>query len=321
MRILVLGAAGFIGSRMVRALLERGNGQGDVREIVATDNRAPKVMPPPGDVDAKFLTGDLLDPKLTEALFEKPFDTVVHLAASLTLESEADFARGMLVNVHGLMRLLEKCRAQPKPPKLLFASSTSTFGGRLPRLVDDFVFQTPETSYGVHKVIAEQLINDYSRRGFLDGRVLRLPTVITHPGPPTGSVSDRIASLIREPLNDRDTECPIARDTLIPFATVDRVVAGFLKLHDAPASIFGATRAMNMPALSATPAQVLEAVERAKPGSTRHVRWTQDAALQKVVDGWPGKFTSSMAIANGILPDASTDELVANYLAARDAGY
>src|SRR5690606_33003338 len=116
-------------------------------------------------------------------------------------DAENAFEHGMEINVHALMRLLEACRRQGNTPKFMFASSISTFGGDLPDTVDDYVRQTPQTSYGAHKVIGEQLINDYSRRGYLDGRALRLPIVLTHPGPATASVSDRIASLIREPLN------------------------------------------------------------------------------------------------------------------------
>jgi nucleoside-diphosphate-sugar epimerase len=311
-RVLVLGAAGFIGSRVVDALL----GRADVTGVVASDLRAPTAASPGAKM--RFVAGDVLDPALFEVLFAEPVDAVFHLAASLTLDAESDFARGLQVNVHALMRLLEHCRAQAIPPKFLFASSISSFGGALPRVVDDHVFQTPQTSYGTHKAIAEQLINDYSRRGFVDGRVLRLPIVLTHPGPPTASVSDRIASLIREPLNGRDTVCALAPDTPLALASVDSVVAGLLRLLDLPKAAFGSTRALNLPALTATPGDLVAAVERAMPGASARVRWTPDATLQRVVDGWPSVFTSKFALEHGIRGDASADALVAAYLGARD---
>lgn len=206
------------------------------------------------------------------------------------------------------------------PPKFLFASSISTFGGSLPDVVDDFVFQTPQTSYGTHKVIAEQLINDYSRRGFIDGRILRLPIVLTHPGPPTSSVSDRVASLIREPLNGRDTVCPLTPDTRMPVASVDTVVSAFLQLCELPAAVFSATRALNLPALTVTPAQLARSV--ARHASTRKLgsmAWEPDASMQAVVDGWPKEFASALAAENNIRGDASVNEIVDAYLETLNA--
>ena len=317
--MLVLGAAGFIGSRMVRALEVRE----DVTEIVASDLRSPQDAPPFG-AKVQLVPGDVLDPQLFNSLFGQPFGTIFHLAASLTLDAEADFARGLQVNVLALMSALEHCRAQSAAhclaPKFLFASSISSFGGALPDVVDDFVFQTPQTSYGTHKAIAEQLINDYSRRGFIDARVLRLPIVLTHPGPPTSSVSDRIASLIREPLNGKDVVCPLAPETKLALASVDKVVEAFLALHDLPASVFSTTRVLNLPALTSTPGDLVAAVWRASGGKCGRYIWAQDAAMQRVVSGWPSAFTSAFAFEHGITGDASADAIVAAYLRARDSG-
>ena len=324
MRALVLGGAGFIGSRLVDRLLRRPQAPGmpSLDQLLVTDLRPPREPWPQRSLpELRFVAGDLLDPSFIDTLFAQPVHTIFHLAAALTFDAETDFVRGLELNVRALMRVLERCRQQGGAPRLVFASSVSSFGGVLPDVVDDFTHQTPQTSYGVHKVIAEQLINDYSRRGFVDGRVLRLPIVLTRPGPPSASVSDRIAALIREPLDGRDTVCPLAPDTRIAVASVDKVVDALLGLHALPSSVFGATRATNLPSLTVTPAQLVQAV--AQHASTRalgRVLWQPDEIVQRVVDGWPKGLASALAQQHGIAGDASADALVSAYLDARYAG-
>jgi nucleoside-diphosphate-sugar epimerase len=316
MRALVLGAAGFIGSQLAAALQQRGTLRGQpITELVLADNR------PMGHDFSGGLQGDICDAGFLQQLFARPVDAVFHLAATLTLDAEQDFARGLAVNVQALMALLAHCRTQAveqqRPPSFVFASSISTFGGPLPDTVDDHVAQTPQTSYGSHKAMAELLINDHSRRGFIDGRVLRLPVVLTHPGPASGSVSDRIAALIREPLAGRDTVCPLAADTRVPVASVQCVVRSFLALHELPASRFGPTRVMNLPSLTVTPAEMVAAV--ARRGATGHVTWQPDAQMQAIVDGWPRAFTSELALSLGLQADPDVDALITAHLKHRSA--
>jgi nucleoside-diphosphate-sugar epimerase len=320
MKVLVLGAAGFIGSHLVKALSGRGKLQPGgatpqaISELVLADTRP--VLHKPDSTAAMTVRveqGTICDSDFINALFASDYDAVFHLAASLTLDAEMDFAHGMEVNVHALMRLLEKCRRQSRVPAFVFASSISTYGGALPDTVDDHVAQTPQTSYGTHKAIAELLINDYSRRGFVDGRILRLPVVLTHPGPPSASVSDRIAALIREPLNGRDAVCPLDPHTRFPVASVRCVADSLVALHDLPAGAFGATRAMNLPSLTVTPFDIEAAVARcgiAKPG---RMSWQGDRQMQHIVEGWPRAFTSERALQLGICGDKSIDAIVNAY--------
>jgi nucleoside-diphosphate-sugar epimerase len=163
--------------------------------------------------------------------------------------------------------------------------------------------------------MAELLINDHSRRGFIDGRVLRLPVVLTHPGPASGSVSDRIAALIREPLAGRDTVCPLAAATRVPVASVQSVVNSFLALHELAASRFGPTRVMNLPSLTVTPAELAAAVVRR--GATGQIKWQADRQMQAIVDGWPRAFTSELALSLGLQADPHVDALVDAYLESR----
>ena len=322
MRVLVLGAAGFIGGNLVRTLCaQRSLGLGGasprpLTELVLADSRpVPPVAVPPG-IAIRIAQGDVRNAAFLDGLFDGGLDCVFHLAATLTLDAENDFAQGLDVNLLSLIRLLERCRLQRTVPALAFASSISTFGGSLPDVVDDGVAQTPETSYGCHKAIAELLISDYSRRGFLDGRVLRLTIVLTHPGPASESVSDRIAALIREPLNGRDAICPLDPRTRFPVASARNVVKSLLALLALPAEAFGATRALNLPSLSVTPAAMEAAVLRAK-GADREVgaiNWEPDEQVQRIVQAWPRGFTSARALELGIEGDESLDAIVAAYM-------
>ena len=321
MKVLITGAAGFIGGHVVSALLARGrlrDADGEeraVEEIVLADAVQPPARATAGPVPIRAVTGDFRDPDFPSRLLEGGVDSVFHLAAALTIDAETDFERGMEVNVLGLVRLLEACRALPRAPRLVFASSMAAFGGPLPETVDDTVVQTPQTSYGAHKSIGELLLNDYARRGYVDARALRLPVVMTRPGAPTPTVSDRIAAIVREPLLGRDVACPLAESTRMPLASVQRVAQALLAVHDLPRSAFGHTRAMNLPALTASVGDLIAAVRRRLPaGGTGRIEVRPDPQLQAIVDGWPSGFVSARASANGIGADASVDDVVEAFL-------
>jgi len=315
MRVVVLGAGGFLGRRLAARLAADGQVAGRaVHELVLSDLRP--VSPPPGGAFAiTQVSGDLRDPALLDALFARPVGLVCHLAATLTIDAEADIRRGLETNVLGLVALLERCRQQAQAPMLLFASSIATYGGPLPPVVGDDVVQVPSTSYGTHKVVAELLLADHSRHGFVDARALRLPIVLTHPGPASGSISDQVSSLIREPLRGGRSLCRMAPDSPLAVATVDNVIRSFLHLASLPGQDLPLRRAMNLPGLTVTPAQIVQAVARHLPGGTTpDVHWQPDAAVQRIVDAWPRAFTSERALALGFTPDPSADAVVQAFL-------
>jgi D-erythronate 2-dehydrogenase len=319
MRVLVTGAGGFIGSQLVRALLARGTLGGRPLSSLVLADAAPVSLRHDGPIAIRTECGDVSDGAFIRQLLEGGVDSIFPLAATLTTEAEADFGKGLRVNVLALVHLLEFLRTLGQRPRLVFASSIAAFGGALPDTVDDSVAHVPQTSYGTHKAIAELLINDYSRHGLIDGRALRLPVVLTRPGAPSPAVSDRVAAIVREPLMGRDLACPFDPATRMPVASVQRVAQALVALHDLPAAAFGDSRAMNLPALSVTVAEMLASVERLRGTRTLgKVTFAPDARLQAIVDGWPKRFVSERASRHGLRADTSFDEVIRSFLESQE---
>ena len=315
MRIVVLGAGGFLGRQLATRLAAAGQIAGHpISELVLSD-LSPACSPATSACRLTVVSGDLREPAVLDALFDSQVDMVFHLAATLTVAAETDFRRGLETNVLALVSLLERCRQQAEAPTLLFASSIATFGGALPPVVGDDLFQAPTTSYGTHKAIAELLLTDYSRHGYVDGRALRLPIVVTHPGPPSGSISDQVSALIREPLRGQRVTCRMAPDSRLAVASVDKVVDSFLHLAVLPCQALQACRVMNLPGLTVTPIEILQAAVRQRQADgDEPVDWVPDAQVQQIIDSWPKVFTSERALALGFTPDASADALVQSFL-------
>jgi nucleoside-diphosphate-sugar epimerase len=207
------------------------------------------VAPPPdlGDRRVRAVTGDLADRDVIERAVTADTDSIFHLAAVVSGQAEADFDIGMRVNLDATRLLLERCRHLSAPPKFVFASSLAVFGGPLPDPVPDDAPLTPQASYGTQKAIGELLVYDMTRKGFVDGRSLRLPTVTVRPGKPNKAASSFASGIIREPLAGVDAICPVARSTKMWVTSPRTVVANIVKGHEAPASAFAHTRSVNVP--------------------------------------------------------------------------
>jgi D-erythronate 2-dehydrogenase len=309
-RVVITGGCGFLGRRVALRLIERG----DVDELVLFDN-APPALPLPEDKRIALLTGDIADRQAVGAAIAPGTDAVYHLAAVVSGQAEADPDLGYRVNLDGTRAVLEACRALGSCPRLIFASSLAVYGGELPPEVGDDTPLRPQTSYGTQKAIGELLVNDYSRKGFVDGRALRLPTVVVRPGRPNRAASTFASSIIREPLAGREAVCPVSSDTVMALASPRWVVAGLVHALDLPGAAFGNNRSLQLPGFSVAVGDMVEAVRRFG-GAAAHarIRWQPDPQVQQIVSGWPPALSAPRASALGFTADPGIDAVVQAFI-------
>jgi nucleoside-diphosphate-sugar epimerase len=248
--------------------------------------------------------------------------TVVHLAAAVSGECEADFDLGLRSNLEASRALLEACRRRAQPLRFVFASSLAVFGAvpgyPLPPVVTDQTLPLPQNSYGTQKFIIEQLVADYTRKGFVSGRNLRLMTVSVRPGRPNGAASSFLSGIIREPLAGVRASCPVAPDTPVALASPARTIEGLLKAIDLDDAAWGPAIAFNLPALTTTPAAMAEALARvAGQACADRIDWQPDAAIERIVAGWPSRFDTARARSLGLAGDPDFDSVIRQYIAAQ----
>jgi|SRR5579884_397042 len=310
MRIVITGGCGFLGRRLALLLLERGSGLGPIDELVLFDNAA-SALPLPEDARVSLVTGDIADRETVRRLIAPGTDAVFHLAAIVSGQAESDTDLGYRVNLDGTRAVLDACRALGTAPRLIFASSLAVYGGKLPPAVGDDTPLTPQTSYGAQKAIGELLVNDYSRKGYIDGRALRLPTVVVRPGLPNRAASTFASSMIREPLAGRGAVCPVVPETVMALASPRRVVAALAHALALPGEAFGANRTLQLPGFSATVGEMAAALRRAG-GEAAHalLRWEPDPLVQRIISSWPMALATPRADALGFERDSGIDEAV-----------
>jgi D-erythronate 2-dehydrogenase len=308
MKAVITGGGGFLGSRLAAALRAR-DAKADITLV--------DVAFPPG-LEAKYhcIAGDVASPDVIGRALDGDADSIFHLAAVVSGGAEADFDLGYHVNMDGTRNLLEVARRLKKPPRIVYTSSVAAFGGVMPQVLDDSTTPAPQTSYGTQKVIGEYLIADLTRKGFIDGRSLRLPTIVVRPGKPNLAASSFASGIIREPLAGVACECPVSDTTGVWILSPRRVVEAFLHAHDLPSSAWPTTRVVNLPGITLTVREMIDAMGRVAGRETvDRVKFVPDARIQGIVKTWPVRFRTDRALAMGFRADDDFESIVKDHLA------
>ena len=319
MKVLITGGAGFLGQRLAKKLLALGklkNAAG-VEEVIdslvlfdvvhAGDFSDPRVS---------VVTGDVSDAEVLNRVIDAETASIFHLAAVVSSQAEADFDLGLRINVDALRLLLETCRTLGHKPKVLFASSVAVYGGDLPTVVQDDTALNPKSSYGIQKLIGELLLNDFSRKGFIDGRGVRLPTISVRPGKPNKAASSFASSIIREPLNHEGTVCPVTTDTRLWLLSPRQAIECLVWAHDLDADAYPPNRVLNLPGVSVTVAEMIEALGKvAGQEAVARIRMESDPVVQRIVGSWPGCWDMTRAHALGFKGDSDFESIVRAFIA------
>ena len=322
LKLLITGGAGFIGARLARSLLKQGTlGGRTIGRIVLADQ-----APAPADLASHPRVEARVGPLLThcDSLRSEAVDGVFHLASAVSGECEADFELGLRSNLDSTRALLDALRYRVEqgaaPARLVFSSSVAVFGPddavAMPAIVGDSTLPTPQTSYGIQKYICEQLVADYTRKGYIDGRSARLMTVTVRPGRPNGAASSFFSGIIREPLAGLPSVCPVAPEVRHPVTSPQRTVEGLIAVYEASREAYGGRSAMNLPALNVSVAEMLAALEAvAGPAVRARVSFERDEVIAGIVSRWPTGASADRAGALGLQPEANFADIIRQYIA------
>ena len=314
MTILVTGGAGFLGTRLITHLLEGQDGRPPVTRVLCVD----RVPCPLADPRVDSRVGDIADTSFVQSVFDADVSAVWHLAAVLSGQSEEEPALATAVNVKGTEALLDGCRKLARAPRFVFSSTVAVFGGPLPAVIPEDFPLRPQSTYGTTKAIAELLVLEASRRGTVEGVACRVPTVSVRPGRPNSALSSFVSGIVREPLAGVESVCPVPLDTKLWVSSPSVTTANLAHAGLASLDVVGAVRTINLPGITLTPAQMLDALERAAGAETRAlVRLEPDERIARMVNTWPGAFETGRAFAMGFTADRDADALVTQFIADR----
>lgn len=329
LNVVITGGAGFIGGRLAAAILARGSlslAGGPSRPVgsLMLLDQVPPPAPLVGDPRVAVWQSDLVTGLERAGAFPiRDADLVFHLAAAVSAECERDFDLGMRANLRGTELVLAACRQPGRVPVVVFSSSLAVFGGTathpLPEVVTDSTLPTPQSSYGIQKFIGEQLVADYSRKGFIRGRAVRLMTVSVRPGRPNAAASGFLSGIIREPLAGLRANAPVPPDTAVALSSPASAIEGLLRAAEAAPEHWGDPTAVNLPPVTVTVGEMVQTLERvAGPAVSALVSWEPDEAIASIVRGWPARASTARAAALGLRPDENFEAIVRAYI--RDSG-
>jgi nucleoside-diphosphate-sugar epimerase len=320
MKVVITGGGGFLGKKLARRILQQGS-------IAGADGKPTKVAelllfdvarasgPGLDDPRVKAIAGDIANASTVRDIVQGA-STVFHFAAIVSAGAEADFDLGYRVNLDGTRNLLEACRALGTNPRVVFTSSLAAYGGDLPPAVTDDTPLTPQTSYGSQKSIGEFLLRDYTRKGYLRGTAVRLPTICVRTGLPNKAASTWASSVVREPLTGVDVVCPVTPQTIMVVLSPRKTVDAFMKLHDLPPEAFGPGRTLLLNGINVTAKELEQAVTKhAGNRKVGKVVWQHDPAIQAICNGWPQGISSQRSRKLGFEMDKDLDEVVRNFIA------
>ncbi|MCE8003320.1 D-erythronate dehydrogenase [Billgrantia ethanolica] len=319
MHIVITGGAGFLGQRLAARLLARGELRGEaVQRLTLVDQLEPP-CPPSDTVDVEGLALDITELGALDSVLDARPHVVYHLAAVVSSAAEADLDLGMEVNFDATRALLEGCRERGlATTRLIMASSVAAYGGELPAVLDDMTALQPQNSYGTQKAMCELLINDYSRRGLVDGCVLRLPTIIVRPGRPNAAASSFASSILREPLNDEEAICPVAQSLELFVMSPAKVIEALVHGAEVPGEALAPFRAFMLPGITVSVAEMLDTLRQvAGDEALARVRHEPDPRIEAIVASWPARFETRRARALGFAGDRSLHDIVMAFLEER----
>ena len=314
MKILIIGGGGVIGQKLARKLADRGHLRGaDIAHMTLADVVSPAPITAGFPVDVVRV--DISDRASVDELIAGRYDVIYLLAAIVSAHAEEDFDAGMNINLFGSYHVFEAVRALGTKPVIVFSSSVAVYGGEVPDPIEDHTFLNPQTSYGTQKAVGELLLNDYSRKGYFDGRGFRLPTISVRPGKPNRAASSFMSSIIREPLNGEEAICPVGPDFMHPYLSPRKCVDNLILGTEVAAEDLGQNRCMMMPGRAWNIQQLVDAMTNvAGPEPAKLIKWQEDAAIQAIVNGWRYDMNAQKALRLGLSADDSFEDNVRYYI-------
>ncbi len=314
MRVLIIGGGGFVGQKLALRLIERTTLRGeDITHLALADIDAPPAIEADFAVTTHAL--DIADREAVDAILSEDWDVIYHLAAVVSAQAEKDFVAGMRTNFFGTFNILEACRDRVHTPVLVYASSVASFSTDVPQPIQDWTATTPQTSYGTQKAIGELLLNDYSRRGFIDGRGVRLPTVVVRPGKPNAAASSFCSSIIREPLQGEPAMCPVSMEQEIWLASPRVTVENLVKVAEIDDEVLGGMRNFALPGMTITVGAMLDALKAVGGENVLGlVDHEIDPAIERIVQGWPSQLVTETADRLGLDRDRDFERIVRDFM-------